>query len=181
MTKGHNDPTPVTTHRGYNIQYGINSDRWSCSDLNLEADKLSTLKGQIDKAIKVANEGGIPVIGIGGGWGGSAHYGKVVRAVRSYTRLENRPVPGTGRYEYQKVRKIDVYGNARGEDRKSLSKNREITEFAPDNQTTHDMLIEHERLSNAAAAARQKADDYLATIPRLTEADIAEIIEPDKA
>lgn len=41
------------------------------------------------------------------------------------------------------------------------------------------MLAEHERLVAAATQARVRAEEYLATIPQLTEADIASLITSD--
>jgi hypothetical protein len=173
MTKGHTDPTPETSHRGYPIRYGINSDRWTCNELNLEAEKLSTLKGQIDRAIRRFNEDGIQVVGIQ-----HSKLGKVFKVVATRMVNRNRLKPGSHLYEWRPVREVDAYGSSYG-DRPKLHKNQDMAEFAPDNPTTHQMLAEHERLVAAAEAARRKADDYLATIPRITEADIAELIPTD--
>jgi hypothetical protein len=174
MSKGLSDPQPTTSHRGYDIRYGMNSDTWTCGDLNLEAEKLSTLKGQIDRAIRRFNEEGIEVISLGLNGGSTP-----AKITASYLRQEQVQVD-RGRYERQPVRKVDSYQEGRysGDGKKRLHRGKDLREFAPDNPTTHAMLAEHERLSAAAEVARKKADDYWNSIPRITEADIAPLIDP---
>jgi hypothetical protein len=170
MTKGHSDPTPVTTHRGYDIRYNINADRWSCGDLDLEAEKLSTLKDKINKAIRDVSLAGLSVIDLG-----YRGQGSETMLTRAWQRLEqvrdpNRP----GSYTYAPVWKVNVYGEDGG--KKRLHANRPLEEYAPNNATTHQMLAEHARLIEAARIAREKADNYLASIPRLTLSDLEHIV-----
>lgn len=52
------------SYRGYAIRFGENSETWRCWSLDVEAEKLSTVKAKIDRLIAAARklENPVPVI-----------------------------------------------------------------------------------------------------------------------
>lgn len=48
-------------HRGYACRYSENSDNWKCWGLDIEADKISTLKAKIDRVVAKARKLGAAV------------------------------------------------------------------------------------------------------------------------
>lgn len=166
--------TPRTEHRGYGIYYTDNSEVWRCHELDLEAERLSQLKGKIDRALKKMRDAdGVRCLYIESD--GTAREALVV-AVIERTRLEHTP------YGNKDIRRVFLnwYGTRwRSTERSTLHTHQEIMQFAPDTPEVRDMIREAERRGAEIDALVGKRRAYIATIPRVTE-DMFKALEKRK-
>jgi hypothetical protein len=167
--------TPRTVHRGYSIHYGDNDEEWHCNDLKMQAAKLSTLKGKIDRWIKRHNdENGVRCLNLGG-YNGIRD--ALVIGIYPRTRLEHTP---DGNKDIRRVYVKWMRKRSDGSERATLHERDEIDSFIPDTPEVRAMLREVERLEAGIEQATKRRDDYIAAIPRVTEDMFAGLV-PDEA
>lgn len=143
----------TTEHRGFRIRYGENSDEWGCAALDVYAPTLSALKRKIDAIErKTRQTESIPVFVIGyrGGIEPATITAKISKSVRGSRYWDSREGVWCVDANTGHRRKVDLA---------------ECVEDTPENRAR---IAEYERLCAVAKANEKAANNFRATLPRMS-------------
>lgn len=165
-------------HRGYKIHYAENGDVWRCWDLNgkdAENAALSKVKQAIDRVLlKERKENAVTCYEISSGSSFSAIEAQIIEYIgpkieRPYRRDMSRiPKQVTGHT-------VKAVAKRRMNDRAS-AQNGELRGYAPMTPEVEEAIARAEYAKGELNAARKRYEDVLNAIPRMTLADIADLV-----
>lgn len=152
-----------TEHRGYKLGYSENNDEWTCYDLGVGSKSLACAKGMIDKLLLIQRK---------------KHKVDCLRLGRDGTVKPASIIEYLGHsrsYRGTQVASVAYMATNGGADRPSRSTGL-LNDFAADTQEVREALIEVVTLHDRAARLTREAARKLEEVPRLRDADIAELI-----
>lgn len=150
-----------TTHQGYRIRYGENSDTWECFDLQLSANTLSSLKDKINKTLAEERKvGNVAVIRVGSSWSTRMEPGVLTLLDANGTGYEKKPAGWV------------MFTDAKGRKKREKIALDELVLDTPENRATMDSYFkERERIRKLEKAA----DATVEAMPRVTHERLVEM------
>lgn len=169
--------TIETEHRGHRIIYGMNSEDWSCHDVNYASPSLSKVKQRIDKMyLDQRKRSAVEAFEIErAGTFGEAPT-KVATMITEYVgpKME-KDFRGVKR-ELIQVGHLVASVAKRGGDSKAVRRDRLLDQIMPDTPEAHAAHEEYLRAVSIVRDAKKEADKAFAAIPRVTIDMIADLV-----
>jgi hypothetical protein len=174
--------TLETTHRGYTIRYSENQDKWWSHDAGdgMEAETLTKLKEKIDRMIAKAKKAtAVHFLVLDSDMSGR----KTFMTEAKMTGYLGPKIGNKTGYSSEKevkghnVEAVYVSSRWGRPDEKAARRSASLDACCPDTPEVHAALAEANRLGRLA---RQAGEDYrkaVAAIPRMTLADIDQLVK----
>lgn len=167
----------TTEHRGHEIRYGENSDKWTCSDLNITALTLTKCKAKIDQFyLKLRKQSAVNCLKVSG-----AHSAPKIEEADIIDYIEK--VTQGGGWTNKPVVVVDhtvaIMATSRWKDSdRKVRSSEKISRLCLDTPENRALFAEAERIyREVLIPAEEQFKAALDAIPRVTVENIAELVK----